>query len=197
MIIGLTGASGAGKSTVSELFAKAGYRIIDCDKLVHSLDCHAAYLAELRLRFGDEYIQNGAVDRKKLAHLVFSDEKALLRLNETIAPFVRTLVMEEIGTARKTVAHTVLDAPLLFEYELQKECDLTLGVIASPEAAMRRLMLRDGRSETELSARLSFQHDNAYFLSHCDLILENDGDLSALSDAFMRVKTIIEQGGSQ
>ena len=72
MLIGLTGMSGAGKSTVAALFEKKGFRIIDCDALVHSLYEDIRYLRLIREAFGEKYICGNKVDRKKLGAFVFS-----------------------------------------------------------------------------------------------------------------------------
>ena len=69
MIVGLTGQSGAGKSTVAALFAEAGFRIIDCDALVHTLYGESRYVHKIAEVFGKEYVKDGVVDRKKLGTL--------------------------------------------------------------------------------------------------------------------------------
>lgn len=184
MLIGLTGMSGAGKSTVAALFEKRGFRVIDCDALVHSLYEDWRYAALIKEAFGSEYIQNGAVDRKKLGSLVFSDPKALKKLNETVSPFIMRAVTERIETAKKQDIATVLDAPLLFEYGLEKFCELVIGVTADFEVAVKRLSSRDGRSEAEIRSRLASQHDSAFFRKYCDYVLENNGDLQTLTQNF-------------
>ena len=184
MLIGLTGHSGAGKSTVAVLFEKAGYRIIDCDALVHSLYEDERYAALIAKAFGNEYIQGGQVDRKKLGSLVFSDREALKKLNDTVSPFILSCVTEHILKAKNEGIPTVLDAPLLFEYGLERYCDTVVGVVCDTETAIRRLAARDGRSEEELRTRLSSQHDVGFFRIHCDYILENNGDAEELARAF-------------
>ena len=184
MLIGLTGMSGAGKSTVAALFEKRGFRVIDCDAMVHSLYEDWRYAALIKEAFGSEYIQNGAVDRKKLGSLVFSDPKALKKLNETVSPFIMSAVTERIEAAKKQDVATVLDAPLLFEYGLEKFCDLVVGVTADFEIAVKRLSLRDGRSEAEIRSRLASQHDSAFFREHCDYVLENNGDFQTITRNF-------------
>ncbi len=184
MLIGLTGMSGAGKSTVAALFEKRGFRLIDCDALVHSLYEDWRYAALIKEAFGSDYIQNGAVDRKKLGSLVFSDPKALKKLNETVSPFIMSAVTECIETAKKQDVATVLDAPLLFEYSLEKFCDLVIGVTADFEIAVKRLSARDGRSEAEIRSRLASQHDSVFFRQHCDYVLENNGDFQTLARNF-------------
>ena len=77
----------------------------------------------------------------------------------------------------------MLDAPLLFEYGLEKYCDSVIGVTVDIETAVKRLSARDGRSEAELRARLRSQHDEAFFRENCDYILKNEGDGQMLSAA--------------
>lgn len=184
MLIGLTGRSGAGKSTVAALFKKAGYRIIDCDALVHSLYEDPRYAALIVQTFGDEYFSHGCVDRRKLGALVFSDADALRKLNETVSPFIMSCVVAHIEAAKKENVKTVLDAPLLFEYALESYCDFTVGVICDTEISVKRLSARDGKKAEELRARLAAQHDSTFFRIHCDYILENNGDTEALASAF-------------
>ncbi len=183
MLIGLTGMSGAGKSTVAALFEKKGFRIIDCDALVHSLYEDIRYTRLVADAFGEGYIREGRVDRKKLGSLVFSNPEALKKLNETVSPFIMCAVTDRIKAARREETSTVLDAPLLFEYGLEKYCDCVIGVTVDIETAVRRLSVRDRRSEEELRARLRSQHDAAFFSEHCDYVLENDGDGQMLSVA--------------
>ena len=180
MLIGLTGMSGAGKSTVAALFEKRGFRLIDCDALVHSLYEDWRYAALIKEAFGSDYIKNGSVDRKKLGSLVFSDPGALQKLNETVSPFIMSAVTERIEEAKKQDIATVLDAPLLFEYGLEKFCDLVVGVTADIEIAVKRLSARDGRSEAEIRSRLASQHDSVFFCEHCDHVLKNNGNFHAL-----------------
>lgn len=193
MMIGLTGPSGAGKSTVAALFGAAGYRIIDCDSLVHGLDKDVRYLEKIGEAFGPEYLSDGAVDRKKLGRLVFSDPKELARLNRLIAPFIYRIVIEQVERAKREGGDTVLDAPLLFEYGLESVCDATVGVVTDRKTSLLRLSVRDGRSEEELLARLGSQHDDSYFLDRCDFIIRNDGSREALYAAFSKVKNSLEK----
>ena len=184
MLIGLTGMSGAGKSTIASWFAKRGFHLIDCDALVHSLYEDRQYTVLVEKAFGADYIQNGSVDRKKLGALVFSEPKALKKLNETVSPFIMNAVTARIAAAKQQDISTVLDAPLLFEYGLEKYCDLVIGITTDLETAVRRLSERDGRSEAEIRARLASQHSADFFREHCDYILENNSNLSILSHSF-------------
>ncbi len=184
MIVGLTGVSGAGKSTVAALFAKRGFRIIDCDEIVHALYKEKRYARKIAETFGEQYLSGGAVDRKRLGALVFSDPSALALLNETVHPMILSAVVREIERSRSKGENAVLDAPLLFEYGLENMCDTTVGVITDIETAVRRLAGRDGKSEEELRGRLASQHSADYFAAHCDNLLRNDSDSAALIERF-------------
>lgn len=181
MLIGLTGMSGAGKSTVAALFAKRGFRVIDCDALVHALYEDIRYTRLIEDAFGEAYICDGKVERKKLGALVFSDPSALEKLNATVSPFIMRAVTDCIREAVQSGISTVLDAPLLFEYGLETYCDCVIGVTAETETAVSRLCSRDGRSESEIRARLRSQHDALFFVEHCDYILENNTTEQTLS----------------
>ncbi len=184
MLIGLTGRSGSGKSTVSRFFREAGFDIIDCDEIVHTLYKDPRYAAKIAENFGASCLKDGKVDRAALSAIVFSDSEKLKKLNEIASVFIMEAVMAAITLAKKSTRDTVLDAPLLFEYGLEKTCDLTLSVVCDTETAVRRLLLRDGRSEAEIRARLAAQKDIAFFRERSDMILENNGGREALREAF-------------
>ena len=184
MIIGLTGQSGAGKSTVASLFAERGFHIIDCDALVHALYGEERYVKAIADVFGKDFIKNGAVDRKKLGALVFSDPNELARLNQTVRPLILDAVLCEIARVRESGVDAILDAPLLFEYALENMCDTTLGLVCDKTIAEARLSQRDGKSLEEIRGRLSAQHEEAFFREHCEHILENNGEYSRLKENF-------------
>lgn len=191
MIIGLTGPSGAGKSTVAGMFVTAGFRHIDCDAIVHALGNEPAYRDAIAATFGESFLQGGAVDRKKLGALVFSDPAALDRLNHAVAPLISEKIERVLSEAKAAGEDAVLDAPLLFEYALDRICDVTVGVVASEKVLLSRLALRDGKTEAELRGRLASQKPTSFFETACDYVLHNDGDLDALAAAFADMMTQI------
>ena len=194
MIIGLTGQSGAGKSTVAALFAESGFHIIDCDALVHALYGEARYVKAIADAFGEEFIKDGVVDRKKLGALVFSDKNELERLNQTVHPLILDAVLEAIARVRQSGVNAILDAPLLFEYALETMCDTTLGVVCDQKTAEDRLSQRDGKSLEEIRGRRSAQHEESFFHEHCAYILENNGDYTQLKQNFNLVlKEMLEK----
>ncbi len=188
-IIGLTGRSGSGKGAVCEIFARHGIPAVDTDTVYHDiLASNGPCAEELVEAFGSHILdQNGLVCTKKLAATIFGKENtaALLHTLNTIThkyimAKTRDLVRE---FSNEGVPAVLIDAPQLFEAGVERECDLVLGVIAPLDACVSRIMARDGIDETCALRRLCAQHDDAYFKTHCDAVIENTGDLTALEHA--------------
>ena len=186
MLIGLTGRSGAGKSTVCRLFAKEGFSIIDCDEIVHGLYRSPVYCAKIAEIFGKNCVKDGAVDRSALSAIVFSDPEKLKLLNTVASSFIKKAILLEVERVRAEDRDAVLDAPLLFEYDLHRVTDRTVAVICDTETAGKRLLYRDSRSENEIRARLSAQKDDAFFRENADILIENNGGRDELLLSFSR-----------
>lgn len=180
MILGLTGFSGAGKSTVAEIFKEHGFYHLDCDRLVHEEVYHdPEVLAALAQVFGDDLIQNGELNRPALRHRTMGDPKALKTLNDTVMPFILLHIRRTLDAHRNEPV--ILDAPLLFESGLHEECDKVLSVIADPEEALHRIIERDHLTAEEAQKRLSSQHPAEYYTEKSDYVLVNDQGLAALT----------------
>lgn len=185
-IIGLTGRSGAGKGVACEIFQKYGIPTIDTDAVYHEIlatrnDC----TNELVCAFGEEILnENGLIERQKLAARVFGKEntKALLHTLNTIThKYIMAKTWNTVHVHCKNGARAVLiDAPQLFEAGLEKEVDLTLGVIAPDAVCVKRIMARDGISCENATKRLAAQHSNAYFRKNCTAVIENASTKEAL-----------------
>lgn len=181
MIIGLTGFSGSGKTTVSEIFAKHGYFILDCDKIVHDeVYKKPTVLSAIAKAFGDECIRDGALDRAVLRRKTMGNSAATDLLNRTVLP----LIAEHIIYILKENYHRniLLDAPTLFESGLQDQCKKIICVVTSPEIARKRIMERDGLSAQDAQRRLSSQHPASYYTERSDFTIINDSDLAHLRD---------------
>lgn len=185
-VIGLTGRSGAGKGAACEIFKKYSIPAIDTDAVYHGILAEkGACTDELVAAFGVEILnENGLIERKKLAARVFGKENtpALLHsLNSITHKYIMAKVWGTVRVLREDGARAVLiDAPQLFEAGLEKEVDLTLGVIAPDALCVERIMARDGISHEQATKRLAAQHDNDYFRTHCTAVIENTGSLAAL-----------------
>ena len=185
-VIGLTGRSGAGKGAACEIFRKHGIPAIDTDAVYHEiLSQKDACTDELVAAFGVEILnEKGVVESKKLAARVFGKENTatlLHSLNSITHKYIMAKTWKLVQVHRENGARAVLiDAPQLFEAGLEKEVDLTLGVIAPDAICIARIMARDGISREQAIKRLAAQHDNDYFRAHCTAVIENASTQEAL-----------------
>ena len=178
MIIGITGGSGCGKTTLLNLIAAKGGLILDCDAIYHELlISDKAMLAAIDTRFPG-VVEEGQLNRKKLGAIVFADEQALLDLNAITHAAVKQEVLRRLDSKPKVAA---IDAIGLFEGGLAELCDVTVAVTAPMEDRVQRLMRRDGISEEYARARIAAQHEESWFRQRCDHILTNDMDLDAFA----------------
>ena len=178
MIIGITGGTGCGKTTLLNAIQAQGGMVLDCDKIYHELlVSDTEMLTAIEKRFPG-VVEYGALDRKKLGSIVFSDAHALLDLNKITHCAVKKEVLRRLGSQPKLAA---IDAIALFEAELDQLCDVTVAVVAPTEDRVRRLMLRDGISESYARSRIAAQHDEGWFREKCSHVLENNGELDAFA----------------
>lgn len=181
MILGLTGFSGAGKSTVAALLKENGFYHLDCDQLVHEeIYQDPQVLSTLTETFGPQVVQDGRLNRPALRQKTMGDPEALKRLNDTVMPFILARIRQILGDRKDQPI--VLDAPLLFESGLDRDCDKVLSVITSPKEALHRIMDRDHLTEEDAEKRLSSQHPADYYIQKSDYVLVNDGDLTVLAE---------------
>lgn len=170
-IIGLTGPTGAGKSTVSKAAKKIGFFVVNCDEVARQTRQNPQVREALVGAFGEGILSCGELDRKALAAAAFSSRENTEKLNKTILPFIVSDIKKLIA-GKKNV---LLDAPTLFESGIDNICDKTIGVLCDEEIRKKRIIARDNLSEAEAKARLSAAKSDEFFKERCSVIIENDG----------------------
>ena len=193
MIIGITGGTGCGKTTLLKVIAEKGGLILDCDAIYHQLlATDASLLNAIENRFPGT-VEDGQLHRKKLGSVVFSDESALLDLNKITHSAIKEEVLRRLESRPKLAA---IDAIALFEGGLAELCGISVAVTAPAEVRVQRLMKRDSISEDYARSRIAAQHDEAWFRQRCDWILENNGTEMQFREkclAFLENLDIIEE----
>ena len=196
-IIGITGPSGAGKTTALGVLEAMGGQVFDCDAIYHSLlASDGELLGRIEAAFPG-VVQNGSLDRKALGARVFADPAGLERLTRLTQPLVKQRVLERIraseGPPSITSVRTggnspqggrlcVIDAIGLFESGLGADCDLTVAVVADPEIRVQRLIARDGITEAYARARIAAQKPAVWYAERADLVLENNGSAADFAE---------------
>lgn len=178
IITGLTGQSGSGKTTVSNVFKNEGFSVINCDLVARNVtkqgsDCNR----ELSKYFPECFDNNFVLDRQKLAKIVFSNKESLQLLNATIFPYITKAIEAEIKNISSSGSkYILLDAPTLFESGADKLCDVIVSCIADREIRIARIALRDNIQKELIEKRFDSQKTEKYFIEHSDYIIDNSKD---------------------
>lgn len=184
IVIGLTGQTGAGKSTASEIMKQRGCRVINADLISREVvgtgtDC----LKMLTNAFGCDIINSdGSLNRHCLAEKAFSSRENTKRLNEITHPFIFKLTKRRIDEAFSEGYNIVVfDAPQLFESGSDKLCDIIISVIAPEDCRLSRIISRDNITQEQALSRMNVQLSEKYFIEHSDYILDGSSDVGHLA----------------
>lgn len=183
MIVGITGQTGAGKTTVCEVFQENGFAIINADMITRAVQCKGSpCLKEIDECFKEKVITDeGELDRRAMAKLVFSNKRKLELLNSICYPYITCeilrIIREYSAAGNKLI---ILDAPTLFESRADDFCELIISVVANKESRLARIMSRDGLTREHALSRMHSQRDEKFFLSNSDFIIRNDKDVRYL-----------------
>lgn len=169
-IVGLTGQSGAGKSNVARVFKRRGFFVVDADVVARVVTSRPEVIQMLAENFGKEILNENELNRKALAAIVFSDKKQLERLDELLFPIICKDIIDLIEGCRKP--YVLLDAPQLFESELNEICDKIIAAISPREILIWRIMSRDKISKEDADKRLNSQLSQKFFIENADYVID-------------------------
>lgn len=186
-IIGITGGTGAGKSSVCDELKKQGAEIVDCDKIARRIvEKGMPALDEIVEVFGTDVLTaDGNLDRKKMGKMVFSDIGKLELLNQITHKHIFAEMEKQIETSCADIV--VLDVPLLFQCDFPIKCDVTVAVTANKAVRIKRIMERDGITEDEALARMSNQLTESEYAELADVCFVNDGDREKICEFAKRL----------
>jgi dephospho-CoA kinase len=186
-VLGLVGRAGSGKSTVAAALAADGARVIEADRIGHEVTDHDPEVrAALVAEYGPAvYRADGTLDRAQVAARVFRDPAARARLDRLTHPRIARRIIERVRewSAEGFRGVVAIDAALMLEWGLERECDAVIAVVAPEAAQVARLVAARGWSEVEARRRLAVQRTDAAFAAAADVTLDNRGDVAALADA--------------
>ena len=177
VVLGITGPTGAGKTTALNELNKLGGAVIDCDTVYHEmLESDKTLQCMLISEFGDITDDSGGIDRKKLGKLVFGDADRLAALDHIVHGQIYRRVEKLIADyrAENHYAAAAIDAIGLVESGLTRLCDATLAITAPAEVRVARIMAREGIPEDYARSRVLAQKPDSFFFAHCDHVLVND-----------------------
>lgn len=191
-IIGITGSSGSGKTTVSKILSEElNAKIINADEVVKQLQQKGTkYYQEIVETFGQEILQeDSSLNRKKLAEIIFQDELKKEKLDNLTYKYVVEEIKAQVKNAKEK--HVIIDAPLLIESKLNKICDKVIAVVSSKKEQIERICKRDNIEESTARKRLESQKDNEFYKKNANYIVENNG---GKDDEFVgRIRELVQE----
>ena len=187
--VALTGGIATGKSTVVNFFQRAGFTVIDADKIAHlMLDLHRDKIVEL---FGSEFVVDNRVNRKALGSLIFSNAKEKLRLEQLLHPLIFSEIERYSNEEDKQGKPYLIDIPLFFESKGRYPIEKSIVVYTPAYKQLERLMLRDASRKKEAEQRIHSQLDIEEKKQLSTYLIDNSKDLKYLQDECVRVKDIV------
>lgn len=186
LVVGLTGQTGAGKTSVSKSFSDKNFSVINADHISRLVvEKGKPCLDEINRYFGRKVIKtDGTLNRSQLGEIVFTDKNKLELLNSIIYPYITAEIRKLISELScKGCRLILLDAPTLFESHADDFCDIIVSVIADKDIRLNRIIKRDNISKEAAQNRINSQLDENFFIENSDYIIENNRDLNKLYES--------------
>lgn len=196
IILGVTGIIGSGKSLVGRILEDAGVPVIDTDKVVHELLTNDTPTRALVVeRFGSEVQrEDGAIDRAKLARIVFADEQQRKALESIVHPAVRAECKQRVAQITDEDVVAVL-VPLLFEAGIEEAYDVIWTVATHLDVLRERLRKRDNLSDEQIDARLQAQWSQEQKVELADTVIDNSGTIPNTTEAVLAALANLKRTG--
>ena len=175
IVLGLTGGTGAGKTSALNAIRELGGTVIDCDAVYHEMLENSQEMRNaINAKFPGVFDQDGKLNRQKLGQEVFAQKDRLAQLNEIVFGFMTPELDRRMESAGDGLF--AIDAINLLESGADRLCDRTIAVTAPTELRVRRIMARDGITEQYARLRISAQKPDEYYRGKCDCELNNAAD---------------------
>lgn len=199
-VIGLTGQTGAGKSTVRKLLKAKGAAVIDADFVAHEVaDNNLSCLTDIVEHFSCMVLdEKGKLNRRTLGRIVFSDRKKLALLNKIMFPYIVSAIKGQVTAYEQAGAQIiVIDGATLIESGCAKMCSVLVSVTADEETRLTRIIHRDGISKRDAVRRVSAQNPEEFYIKASDYVIKNNGTPGDLERAAEKVLDEIERDKSE
>lgn len=187
IILGITGGSGCGKTTVSKILSENGVDVVDCDLVTRKIvEPNEPALREIEDTFGNEYLNSDkTLNRKKLAGLVFNSPESLLKLNKIMHKYVEEYINLYIQNSTYDIVG--IDAAALIESGINKKCDYLLCVLANKDLRLQRIINRDNLSQDEALSRINAQKNDEFYIEKSDYIVYNNGNIDEINEQIIKI----------
>jgi dephospho-CoA kinase len=190
--VGLTGGIACGKSTVATILRARGIPVVDADVVAREVVARGTPgLQAVAARFPGA-VADGALDRAALRDVVSRSDEARRDLEAILHPLIGARILEMLAALERGGAPLAfVEAALMIETKSYRRYDAVVVVAASPDAQLRRLMVRDGMREEDARRFIATQMPLVEKKKLATVVIDNDGDLAALEAAVDRMLTIV------
>ena len=173
MVIGITGSIASGKSLVSNYLKQKKYNVNDSDKISHEVLLKEEVIKQITICFGSEVLNNSKIDRKKLGNIIFNDANKKEQLQNIVFPFILAEIKNQISAHEGII---FLDAPLLFEYNIEYLVNKIIVVDVDRKTQIERLTKRDNISKEYALSKINSQLPLEIKKQKADFIIDNNKD---------------------
>lgn len=183
IVVGLTGQSGAGKSSLGRYFASKGYTVIDCDEVAAEIHGNAECQQALADEFGADIINDGTVDKQLLARRAFADSESLKKLTAITHPFIIGDILSETEKAfNRGERIVIVDGAVIIGHDFEKYCDKFIVVTCDRNKQYERLVARDAITLEQAKNRIAKQTKLEVLLNKADFVVYNNTNVKDMEN---------------